>query len=132
MVSIQAAKSKGSQFEMDVQWSLRAIFPDIARLGGEGQYREIDLESRNANAVFECKRHKGFTWNELVKIYTKMKKRSPDSNERYLVFQANRQPPLVFSEYVLDGKNTYVVHEFEALFGTFEKHKPMKKGDVHA
>lgn len=124
MTSLKTAKSKGSQFEMDAQWSLRTIFPDISRLGGEGQWREIDLESKESNAVFECKRHSGFSWNELVKYYEKLELRSPDAAERYVIFKANRQPTLVMTRTSVG----LTIRLFEDMFGvSFEKHVPIKK-----
>lgn len=124
MVSIRAAKSKGSQFEMDCEHSLRPVFPNIKRLGGEGQYREIDLECTEHNVVFECKRHAGFNWNPLVKIFEKLEKRAPDGQGHYLLFQANRQPPLVMYR-CMTGR--IEVTTFEDFFETpFEKHKTVK------
>ena len=122
--NIRSMKSKGSQFEMDVQWSLQKLFPDITRLGGEGQWREIDLESKASNAVFECKRHAGFSWNELVKYYEKLELRSPDAVERYVVFKANRQPTLVMTRTSVG----LTIRLFEDMFNVrFEKHIPTKK-----
>lgn len=127
IVTVRTAKNKGSQFEMDCEYSLRKKYPDIHRLGGEGQYREIDLESKQYHCTFECKRHAGFNWNELIKIFNKLEKRSPEGSTCYLLFKGNRQPCLVMQR-SLSSEGPIYVDEFDDAFSIkFEKHKTEKK-----
>ena len=139
MTTVRTAKQKGSQMEYSCYDSLKSIIPDIRltkQLGFVGQY---DLISDKEHIIIECKRHKGFSWNELYKYFIKVSEKAVDlslsskdnSGLRYIpyvVFQANRQPCLVMKrtmfidkmiqgEKVLD-KNTIVVVPFEDYFGT--------------
>ena len=98
MVTVRAAKSKGSQFEYDVQYSISFLYDDIYRTSERGFQRQYDLRSDKYNACIECKRLKGISWNQLVAFYEKLKKVTPDADKRYIIFQSNRQPPLVFNE----------------------------------
>ena len=100
MVTRRTAKNKGSQFEMDCKHSLIPLFPDILRLGNEGFQAEHDLRSEKSNTVFECKRLKGISWNELVKIYKKLESVTPEADNRYILFKPNKQPCLVFYWYL--------------------------------
>jgi len=119
MVTRRSAKVKGSQFEMDCEYSLKKKFPDVRRLGGEGQFREVDLESKSTQMVFECKRHRGFRWTELKKYYDKLENRTPFGWYCYLLFKGNLQPCLVMYK----DKEEMIVREFEHFFGVpFEKH----------
>lgn len=120
MVNVRTAKSKGSQFEYDCQYSLSEIYPDIYRTAERGFQRQFDLCSDNDEVVFECKRLKGISWNQLVKFYEKLVDVTPTAKERYLLFQSNRQPCLVF---YLNKLNEYVIKEFYDVFNEFfEKH----------
>jgi len=123
MVSRRAAKSKGSQFEMDCAYSLKKVYSDIIRLGSEGFQMQFDLQSDAEEAVFECKRLKGLSWNQLVKLYDKLIDVTPTAQKRYILFQSNRQPCLVFYETSDDDCWEFKIKEFESVFGVpFEKH----------
>jgi len=120
MVSVRAAKSKGSQFEYDCQYSLSKVFPDIYRTAERGFQMQIDLCSDEQETVFECKRLKAISWNQAKNFYLKLTDVTPTARNRYLLFQSNRQPCLVF---YLDDNYGYLIQEFENVFGTqFEKH----------
>ena len=120
---IRGSKSKGSQFEMNVEYSLKKLFPNIKRLGGEGQWREIDLECKSDQFCVECKKHKKFSWNELVGYLDKLTERSPYKTN-YLIYQENHKPAMVMV-YLF---STPMVTTFEWYFGVkFEKHKIIKK-----
>jgi len=124
MTSVRAAKSKGSQFEYDSQHSLTAIYPDIYRTAERGFQLQYDLHSEKSKVVFECKRLKGISWNQLVKFYNKLENKAPEDYRKYLLFKSNFQPCLVFfkiNEY-------YTIVEFENLFRVpFEKHPSTRK-----
>lgn len=124
MVSIRAAKSKGSQFEYDCQHSLSKldIYKNISRTAERGFQMQYDLHADfyGNSFVFECKRLKGVSWNQMQKIYEKLEKVTPNAVERYLLFQSNRQPCLVFHREYKNGCLT--IQKFEDVFGNFEKH----------
>lgn len=125
MTSVRSAKSKGSQFEYDCQHSLQLwTNHPVNRTSERGFQMQYDLRIDTASDgafVFECKRHAKFSWNELVKTFEKLEKatnREPKTS-RYLLFQPNRQPCLVFYK----QNYHYCIKTFEDCFGiTFEKH----------
>ncbi len=96
MVKLRTAKIKGSQFEYSVRDSLTKLYPDILLTKQEGFFAQYDLLSREGNLAIECKKHSGFSWNELVKYWEKLRDKTKSYNYKaVLVFQGNRQPCLV-------------------------------------
>lgn len=95
MTSVRSAKSKGSSFEYSCRDSLRQIMPDILLTKQLGFVSGYDLVSHDQKKVFECKRHRAFSWNELKKTFLKLEKNAPPSYSSFLLFQANHQPCLV-------------------------------------
>lgn len=133
MTSVRTAKSKGSQFELDCEASLKQLFPDIKRLGGQGQYREIDLESETGKITFECKRLKAISWNKAIEFYDKLQSRTPIGWNCCLLFQSNRQPCLVMNVIKFsDDQNPgiqyqYIITDFNNFFKVpFKSHKFFK------
>ena len=119
MTSVRAAKSKGSQFEYDCQYSLSAIWPTIFRTSERGFQLQYDLGCNDA--VFECKRLKAISWNQAVKFLEKLERVTPEGKLCALLFKPNRQPCLVMGR---DNDSTKIaVMTFEDWFGVpFEKH----------
>ncbi len=121
MVTRRSAKNKGSQMEIDSEHSLRATYPDIRRMGGEGQYLQYDLRTDEAKTVFECKR-RYLSWNELMKLYKKLSEVRPEGYNYYILFKGNFQPCLVF-----DGHR---IVTFSLFFGkSFIKHTPVRRNE---
>ena len=129
---IRGAKSKGKSFERDIEASLKQIYPDIHLTHEVGYVQGLDLISHEHKIAVECKRHKGFSWNELIKIHTLLNSRVDntniiDSTTYYclVIFQSNRQPPLVFFR---DRNATiYYIMDFKDYFHVpFIKHTPAK------
>lgn len=120
MVTRRTAKSKGNSFEYDCQHSLKPLYPDIYRTAERGFQRQYDLRSDKALLAFECKRLKGFSWNQIKKYLDKLISKIPETERlAYLLFKGNNQPCLV--AYYQTGY--MVVKEFEQEFGVpFEKH----------
>lgn len=108
MKTRRAQRAKGNQFEYSCRDSLLQIFPDTILTKQEGFQTQIDLMVPSKKIFIECKRHKGFSWNELEAIFRKLCERTTvwcmkngkDANEYtpLLLFQANRQPCLVMEE----------------------------------
>ena len=111
-------KTKGLGFERNVQYSLI-----------EGGYKAIRTGDNNIAGVdvvatlngipyyIECKNHKAFSWNQLVKYYIKTEKfakKTDYSAVPILVFKANQQPVLVMTLGHIKG---YKVIEFDTYFG---------------
>lgn len=118
MVSVRSAKSKGSQFEYDCQYSLSGIWENIFRTSERGFQLQYDLECDDA--VFECKRLKGMSWNQAVKFFEKLERVKPENKMCALLFRSNQQPCLVMGR---DELNHIIVMTFEDWFGTsFDKH----------
>ena len=90
-----SARDKGNAFEYDVEYSLKARYPDIRALEKRGYARGYDLISEQAHIVIECKFHQSMTWNELVKIFETTRQRA-EPNMAVVVFKTNQQPVLVF------------------------------------
>lgn len=117
MTSVRAAKAKGSSFEYDCQHNLKKLFPEIYRTSERGFQLQYDLECDKA--VFECKRLKGISWNQAKKFFFKLKDKSPEGKDCYLMFQSNRQPALVMHQF----NGELLVREAEDLFAIrWEKH----------
>jgi len=126
MVSVRTAKAKGSCFEYDCQDSLKKLYPTIFRTSERGFQLQYDLEVPNG-PVFECKRLKGISWNQLVKFYEKLCKVSK-YKEIYLLFKSNRQPCLVFYNNNLQAIRSYTIKTFEDVFNVpFVKHESTRK-----
>lgn len=126
MVSVRAAKSKGSQFEYDCQYNLGKIcgWEDIYRTSERGFQLQYDLhiddKYTNEKIAIECKRLKAISWNQAVKFYEKLITKTKDYDKRYLLFKPNRQPCLVLH---LDDNCNYIIQTFESLFKvSFDKH----------
>lgn len=120
---IRGSKSKGNQFEYNVQASLKQIMPDMQLTKHLGFKNEFDLASMDKSVVIECKCHKGFSWNELKKTYLKLEERGKEFKTKYLVVKGNQQPVLVCG----DGPCGFSVAEFEGFFGIpFIKHEPTR------
>jgi len=123
MVTIRSAKNKGAQFEYSVYDSLKPLYHDLVLTKQLGFVSQHDIESKGANMRIECKRHKHFDWNELVKLFLKLEKNHSPSGEAFLIFQANRQPCLVMFRLVAHLH----VMDFEGYFGiNFIKHTGKK------
>lgn len=115
------AKQKGNCFEYDCQHNLAKIMPDIYRTAERGYQRQYDLQSDEWRVVFECKRLKGISWNELVKLYTKLKSSAPVGYGCAVLFQSNRQPALMF-----DGVGIVPISQ-EYSINLWEKHPSTRK-----
>lgn len=115
MVTRRAAKSKGSTFERECFENLKLIYEDIDWLRNLGQPLQYDLESKQHSVAIECKRHKAFSWNELVKYMQKLQAATPNHQTHLLLCKANRQPVLVMCLSILD--NSIRVMTYKDYFG---------------
>lgn len=121
---IRGSKSKGSQFEMSVRDSLIVKYPNMLLTKQEGYVTQYDLIDRTERICIECKKHKGFSWNEIEKYYYKLYEKAPVSYNCYVIFQANRQPCLVMGP----SEIGLVVRKFIEVFDVpFIKHVGVKK-----
>jgi hypothetical protein len=122
MTTIRSAKSKGSQFEYDCQYSLSKLYPEIYRTSERGFQLQYDLECDSA--IFECKRLKSLSWNQAVKYFEKLNKVALKNKQPYLLFKSNHQPCLVMSWSSLGNSNRFMlISTFEDCFGVpFLKH----------
>ena len=121
----RGSKSKGSQMELSTYDSLKELYPDLRLTKELGYVLQFDLVSEREEVAIECKAHQSFSWNELTKLYKKLKDAAPVGYTCYLVFKGNRQPTLVMIEICSD---CYGVEEFECQFGRpFIKHTGVKK-----
>lgn len=119
MVTRKTAKVKGAKLEYDVQYSLSSIYPDIYRTAERGFQMQYDLRSDNHKVAIECKRLKGISWNQLIKIYKKLCTKAPIFYETYVIFKSNQQPCLVFYKDNL----VYTIKEFDTVFNrTLQNH----------
>jgi len=121
---VRSRKSKGNQFEYSVKDSLISKYIDIVLTKELGFVYQFDLISEKYKIAIECKRHKGFCWNELLKIYNKLKEKAPKGYNYYLIFKSNRNPALIMFE----EEEKIKVSEFKDYFGVdLIKHKGVKK-----
>lgn len=122
MVTRRTAKSKGSSMEYTTQYSFqKSGVTDMYRTAERGFQRQYDLQSDYFKIVVECKRLAGFSWNQLLGFYLKLKDNAPRNYTPYLVFRGNRQPACVFYS-IGSIAPIYQVRLFEDVFGVWEKH----------
>ena len=118
MVTRRTAKTKGAQFEYSCKDSLEQVYPNMVfltkELGFQAQYDiKIKFYSEGDSYIaIECKRQAKLNWKMLVKFYEKLKSKTPDAFEHYVLFQENRQPCMVFYH---DG-DRFTVVKFEDFF----------------
>ena len=130
---ISNRKSKGSQYEMSVRDSLAQKYPDVLLTKQEGYVSQYDIWIPSAKIAIECKRWKGFSWNQLEKYFLKLEKRikaNRDENDNgiytpYLIFKGNHQPCLVM--YVSRKLESLIIRQFKDVFEIpFIRHKGKK------
>lgn len=103
--------------EYSVRDSLSQVYHDVLLTKQEGFVSQQDVIIHSVRVVIECKRHKGFSWNELKGYFDKLQSKAPEGYKSLLIFKANHQPCLVMS-------NGYIVQEFKTYFGVeFIKHE---------
>ena len=123
MTSVRAAKSKGSSFEYDVQYSLKQKYPTIYLTKQLGFQQQQDVRDDDEKFVVECKRLKGISWNQAVKFLDKLISVAPKDYKSLLVFKSNNQPALVMS-CIGNFPKIYTIQTFEIWFGIpFLKHE---------
>ena len=91
----RSAKSKGNQFEYEVEFNLRPMYENIFLTKERGFVRQYDLCDDTAKLIVECKFHRSISWNEAEKIFKKLIDKSPEGFTKYLIYKTNRQPVLV-------------------------------------
>jgi len=118
---IRGAKSKGSQFEMDCEYSLQQYYHDCYRTHERGYIKQYDIYSEQSKSVFECKCHKSMSYTQAKKYFLKLQSLS-EGNRPYLIYKTNQQPILVmYSDAFIK------VTEFTNLWGEFKKHPKTRK-----
>ncbi len=124
MVKIRTAKQKGSSFEYDCQESLKQKYPDVYLTKQRGFQLQYDIQTDIGFQIFECKRLRGISWNQLVNFWNKLN-RIKLEGASYLcriLFKSNNQPCLVF-----DGHS---ISEFKDFFEVpFIKHTPIRQNE---
>ena len=124
----RSGKQKGSQFEYSCRDSLLPVIPDILLTKQLGFVSGYDLESHSRKEIWECKRHKGFNWNELIKWFKNLEKKAPPEYKGFLFFKANHQPCLMIFRQCFN--NQLCITEFEGFYNTpFIEHKGKKKNE---
>lgn len=110
---------KGNPFEYNVAYSLIQAGLDVRRIDDNtaGVDLVADDQDKDMHYYIECKHHKGFSWNELIKIFEKTKKiAQPKRYTPLVVFRSNRQPVLVM--YEMPYFNDMVIMTFEGYWAT--------------
>ena len=125
MASIKA--KKGNPFEKNTQYSMLEAGYDVTRMDDNSKGIDLYYTIGNNKFYVECKRHKGFTWNELVKIYNHTKEGITDG-EVIVIFKANRQPTLVFYRH---KQGHFVVVEFKTFYGKEWSKRPKGWSLIH-
>jgi len=113
MVTHRSAKNKGNQFEYDVEFNLKKFYGDMRTTDRKGYVQQYDIISENYHIVIETKFHKSITWNEMVKVWKKLRDNAPNGYECLLIFKTNQQPVLIY-----DGRKC---QNYELIYGRFEK-----------
>jgi hypothetical protein len=125
MVTVRSAKNKGNQFEYSCLDSLRQALPNTMITKQLGFVQQYDLIDEASNQVFECKRLRGISWNQLVKFWNKLNEVGPKDYKYWVLFQSNNQPCLVFG---INEVGDLCIRNFETVFGVpFIKHVGVKR-----
>lgn len=113
MASMKA--KKGNVFERLVAYNLTLAGFKVERIDDNTAGVDLVATNNKYEHYIECKHHKGFTWNQLVKIYNKTVDYSAKHNKTrgvpWLIFKGNNQPVLIM--YREDGR---------ILVSTFDSH----------
>ncbi len=118
---IRGSKSKGSQFEYNVQASLLPKYPTIYLTKQLGFQRQFDVCSDDDKIAIECKKERNTTWNQAKKYLDKLISVTSSEYQRILIYRCNNMPIMVMWR---DIQGTYLQTEFELYFGVpFIKHK---------
>jgi hypothetical protein len=121
MTSVRAAKSKGSNLEYDVCYSLNKKYPDTYLTKQLGFQQQQDVRNDKSKFVIECKRLKSISWNQCVKFLDKLRSVAPKDYDCYLVFKSNQQPALVMYRF---DELPIMIKKFEDVFQIpFLKHE---------
>lgn len=131
MTTVKSAKIKGSQAEYDVQYSLSQKYPKVYLTKQLGFQQQYDIRNDEGfKFVVEVKRLKGISWNQAVAFFDNLQSVAPEGYVCFLIFQSNRQPPLVMFRALEVKEDTYIC-TFESVFRIpFLKHpstRPNKK-----
>ena len=122
---IRNSKSRGSQLEYSIRDSLKPFITDILLTKEEGYVQMYDLVSHKERLIIEAKRHRAFSWNELIGYLSKLEQVAPEGYKCVVVFQANRQPALCMAR---NKFSQIAVTTFLDYFEIeFVKHKGVKK-----
>jgi Holliday junction resolvase len=121
---------KGNPFEKLVAFNLKTIGYKVLR--PDNNIKGIDLIFTNSDYIqhaVECKRHKGFTWNQLVKYFKKTLEQADKQGIKHslLIFKGNNQPVLV----MIKTEEKLMVTEFEYFFGSKWINKVPKGLGIH-
>ncbi len=113
-------KTKGFGFEREVAYSLIQGGYNVKRTGNDNIAGVDVMANIDGNKYFiECKRYKGFSWNQLSKILDGTIEFMETNKLRgapVLVFKANQQPALVMLKD--NSTKSKMVIEFNEFFGT--------------
>jgi Holliday junction resolvase len=115
MASMKA--KKGNPFERLVAYNLSKIGV-ISRPDSNIKGVDIIATTRYQTYAIECKFHKVFSWNKLLKIYEKTKETVDKSGEDMiplLVFKPNQQPVMIF--YYNTYYSSFMIMPLENYFG---------------
>ena len=89
------------------------------------QQYDLRCDDEGQEITVECKRLKGISWNQCEQYYLKLKERTPETHDCYLLFKSNNQPCLVFTE---DEEGYYRITRFQDVFNVpFIKHESTRK-----
>lgn len=115
---------KGFAFERDTAYSLLQGGHDVERTGDNTA--GVDLVSIEDTDIFyyiECKFHKTFTWNELVKIFNKTEQycETFEEKEPVVIYKTNLQPVLVMHR---NNRFKLTINTFNDFFGFEWKKRP--------
>ncbi len=125
---MKGSRQKGANLEYDVYFSLKQFMSNIYLTKQLGFQLQIDLIDDVEQVAIECKRCKGFSWNELTGYLTKLEQVAPEGYKCVVVFQANRQPALCMAR---NKFSQVAVTTFQDYFEIeLVKHKGVKKNDA--
>jgi len=109
------SKAKGNNFENAMYKELREIIPDIKLTIGSGN-SEADADLISDDYIFELKRYKRITANQMLEFWRKVKREGGEHNRRpFLLFKEDYRETKVMMDTTIGNAIVPVVISYDTF-----------------